>query len=234
MAPPLRGEVLRAAAEAPDRSRRSAPCSTPSGRVTIERDGERHGGAGGVAHERREVHLLARAIDAALGIEVAVERARGRAALHAAVGEIEGVGCADRGRRIRRRRFRRRGSRAQGRLRRASGRHRSGRSRCRRSWRGSTSLLRAISRTLASAIGRSIASERTKACTPSSPENAVRPMSETMNHCVASAVAVLLLRLRRARDHGVGAGLQVAEASLTGKAVVTSALSLEGRRARPS
>ena len=54
--------------------------------------GRRRGLAGRVAHERGDVHVLAGAVDAALGVDVAVERARRLAALDAAVGEIEGVG----------------------------------------------------------------------------------------------------------------------------------------------
>ena len=49
-----------------------------------------------------------------------------------------------------------------------------------------TSLLRAIRRTSALATASVEASELTKTWTPSLPENADNPMSETMNHCVAS------------------------------------------------
>ena len=48
------------------------------------------------------------------------------------------------------------------------------------------SLLRATSRTSAFDTASVEASELTKTWMPSLPENAVRPMSETMNHCVAS------------------------------------------------
>jgi hypothetical protein len=49
----------------------------------------------------------------------------------------------------------------------------------------STSLLRATSRISTLGSGSAVASERTKACTPSLPLKAVSPRSETTNHCVA-------------------------------------------------
>ena len=56
-----------------------------------QRDRQARRLAGLIAHEARDVHLLAGAVDAALGVEVAVERARGLAALDAAVGQVEGA-----------------------------------------------------------------------------------------------------------------------------------------------
>ena len=49
----------------------------------------------------------------------------------------------------------------------------------------STSLLRATSRISTPATGFAEVSDRTSTVTPSPPDRAVRPRSETMNHCVA-------------------------------------------------
>ena len=47
--------------------------------------------AGCVAHEGGDMHVLARTVDAALGVDEAVERPGRLAALDAAVGQIEGA-----------------------------------------------------------------------------------------------------------------------------------------------
>ncbi len=47
-----------------------------------------------VAHQRRQVHRFARAVDAAIGIEIGVDRPRLRPAADPAVGQVEG-GAAD-------------------------------------------------------------------------------------------------------------------------------------------
>ena len=59
-----------------------------------EDDGDGNGRrlAGAVARQRGQVHLLARAIDAAVGVGEGIDGARRDAALDAAVGEIEGGG----------------------------------------------------------------------------------------------------------------------------------------------
>jgi len=55
--------------------------------------GKRRGDAGAVTQDRGEVHVLAGAIDAALGVDIAIERAWCVAAFDAAIREIEGIGC---------------------------------------------------------------------------------------------------------------------------------------------
>ena len=141
-----------------------------------------------VAQQRGEIDGLAGAIDAALGIDEGIERRpapRGPAtprsvrskagALQAeegVVGRVAGRPSA---------------APATARPRRAPARLRTAHGPIRRScgWRGFRCCA-AISRTSALAIGSVEASELTKTWMPSLPENAVRPRSETMNHCVAS------------------------------------------------
>ena len=66
--------------------------STPSGRLTTRVSGRPvRATPFGVAQERGREHRLARAIDAALGVEEGVEAGGRVAAADAAVGEIEGV-----------------------------------------------------------------------------------------------------------------------------------------------
>ena len=67
-------------------------CSTPSGRLKMTVTGTAEALAGRVARQRGQVHLLARAIDAAVGVGEGVDGARRVAALDAAVGQIEGGG----------------------------------------------------------------------------------------------------------------------------------------------
>ncbi len=57
-----------------------------------EDDGDRHrcGLGGGVAHQGGQMHLLAWAVDAAVGVGESIDRAGRVAALDAAIGQIEG------------------------------------------------------------------------------------------------------------------------------------------------
>ncbi len=68
-------------------------CSTPSGRTIFMVSGMPVGGsARAIAQQRRHIDRLARTIDAALGVDEAVERAGRRAAGDAAIGQVEGAG----------------------------------------------------------------------------------------------------------------------------------------------
>ena len=171
--------------------------STPSGRSTISVIGRSVTAIGArVAHQRREVDGLARPVDAALGRQEGVERLRRRAPADAAVGQVEGgarqveegvvaVGLGDD-------ELRRHAAGAAGEARIEVGiavvvGRRSPR----------ISLLTATRRSLTPATGLAVDSERTMAWTPSWPESAVRPRSETMNHWVASGAPVVLVAGRR-------------------------------------
>ena len=134
------------------------------------------------------MHVLAGAIDAALGIDEAVERAGRLASLDAAVGQVEGA-----------RREIEEGVFAAGafgdeqrRLQAAFAARQAGVElgvAVRVGLGGAEHLVVAGDQlTLTPTDGLASASERTNACTPSSPEKAVRPRSETMNHCVASVL----------------------------------------------
>src|SRR5215471_10502834 len=78
--------------------------------------------------------------------------------------------------------------------------------------RARTSLLRESSRTSVAPLGCVVSSECTKAWMPSLPESAVRPMSETMNHWVASESNSSL-----GRRHDVDARRQRADGLCDGK-----------------
>ena len=159
--------------------------STPSGRRDHEGQRQaRDGRALRVAQERRREHGLAGPVDAALGEHEGVDGARRAAALHAAVGEVEGGG-RDRESRNPCPPSRRRGP-AQDRLRRGRGRDRRRHGPARRSSssRGSRCCGRRAGPRRCGPVRRWRASAR-RTWTPSAPLKAVRPRSETTNHCVA-------------------------------------------------
>ena len=176
----------------------------------------RHRGALAVAQQRRQRHRLAGAIDAALGIEIGVDGARRRRVPSRRDRSDRRPRCRDRENRNRRPPSPPRVP-ARARPRRARGRDR----RRRRPTASvflvaSTSLLRATSRTSTSARGSALASERTKTCTPPLPVKAVRPRSDTTNHCVAMLFVVVGAfvvdgrAVMRLCGHDVDAGLELA------------------------
>ncbi len=160
------------------------------------RDDQRHRHAAlrgaGIAHERRQMHCLAGAIDAAVGIGEAVDRARRSAAFDAAVGQIEGRRASCRGTRSRQPPFRPTASPARARLRPCAVWHRSARSRARPSsrcrasrcsWRPGARLCRRRAARHWSASARTHARRRRR-------HSVVRPRSETMNHWLRELAAV--------------------------------------------